>query len=230
METGKTGKYFKYAIGEIVLVVIGILIALQINNWNEEKKGKIELNQYLSSLKDNINGDLKVLDSLSERRQITVKYCKIEQLNFLNKTFNFDDTSNAFLAYVDYYFNANTSGYDALKNSPYLGKINGTDLNNLIINYYAKIYQIEEAEKSYNEFVESLEAKQAYEFDRSLTMAYFFMNPKDFEATRATKEDVIEIFKGSHNSSAFRNIVGPYRRAQTIGVDIITEIDKMIND
>ena len=36
MEKNKTGKYFKYAIGEIVLVVIGILIALQINNWNED--------------------------------------------------------------------------------------------------------------------------------------------------------------------------------------------------
>ncbi|WP_211356669.1 DUF6090 family protein [Polaribacter glomeratus] len=35
-----TGKYFKYAIGEIVLVVIGILIALQINNWNELQKNK----------------------------------------------------------------------------------------------------------------------------------------------------------------------------------------------
>lgn len=33
----KTGKYFKYAFGEIVLVVIGILIALQINNWNENR-------------------------------------------------------------------------------------------------------------------------------------------------------------------------------------------------
>ena len=37
---GKTIKYFKYAIGEIVLVVIGILIALQINNWNENRKAK----------------------------------------------------------------------------------------------------------------------------------------------------------------------------------------------
>ena len=34
----KTSKYFKYAIGEIILVVIGILIALQINNWNEDRK------------------------------------------------------------------------------------------------------------------------------------------------------------------------------------------------
>ena len=39
----KTAKYFKYAIGEIVLVVIGILIALQINNWNEwDKESKKE--------------------------------------------------------------------------------------------------------------------------------------------------------------------------------------------
>ena len=37
METEKTGKYFKYAIGEIVLVMIGILLALQINNWNEKR-------------------------------------------------------------------------------------------------------------------------------------------------------------------------------------------------
>tara|TARA_B110000902_G_scaffold186472_2_gene211077 strand:+ start:2030 stop:2242 length:213 start_codon:yes stop_codon:yes gene_type:complete len=37
MEKNKTGKYFKYAIGEIVLVVIGIIIALQINNWNENR-------------------------------------------------------------------------------------------------------------------------------------------------------------------------------------------------
>ena len=241
METGKTGKYFKYAIGEIVLVVIGILIALQINNWNEEKKGKIELNQYLSSLKDNINGDIKVLDSLINRREITVVNCKKERLNFLNKTFNFDDTVNSMSAYLDFYFKANTSGYDALKNSPYLGKINGTDLNNLIINYYEKVYQIDEAEKSYNEFLESLEVKQAYEFDRSLTMAYFFMNPKDFEATKSTKEDIIEIFRQSHNSTTFRNIVSqaatleesiivPYKKAQTVGIDIIAEIDKMINN
>ncbi|MEZ4781044.1 MAG: DUF6090 family protein [Flavobacteriaceae bacterium] len=36
----KMGKYFKYAIGEILLVVIGILIALQINNWNEQRKAE----------------------------------------------------------------------------------------------------------------------------------------------------------------------------------------------
>jgi len=38
MEKNKTGKYLKYAVGEIVLVMIGILLALQINNWNERQK------------------------------------------------------------------------------------------------------------------------------------------------------------------------------------------------
>ena len=43
-------KYMRYAIGEIVLVVIGILIALQINNWNEENKKRKEENEYLTNL------------------------------------------------------------------------------------------------------------------------------------------------------------------------------------
>ena len=37
LSEGKTGKYLKYAIGEIILVVIGILIALSINNWNDNQ-------------------------------------------------------------------------------------------------------------------------------------------------------------------------------------------------
>ena len=41
MEQNKTGKYLKYAIGEILLVVIGILIALSINNWNEDRKKRV---------------------------------------------------------------------------------------------------------------------------------------------------------------------------------------------
>ena len=54
----KTSKYFKYAIGEIVLVVIGILIALQINNWNENRKDKIKEHAYLTNLKKDILEDI----------------------------------------------------------------------------------------------------------------------------------------------------------------------------
>lgn len=65
MEKNKTRKYLKYAIGEIVLVVIGILIALSINNWNEERKYKnleivtlIEIQKGLNqALKENIRAE-----------------------------------------------------------------------------------------------------------------------------------------------------------------------------
>ena len=53
LSEGKISKYLKYAIGEILLVVIGILIALQINNWNEEKNDhKIEKDYMLNMLED----------------------------------------------------------------------------------------------------------------------------------------------------------------------------------
>jgi hypothetical protein len=53
----RTGKYFKYALGEIVLVVVGILIALQINNWNETRKErKVEV-KYLNNLKRDLKKD-----------------------------------------------------------------------------------------------------------------------------------------------------------------------------
>ena len=66
----KTGKYFKYAIGEIILVVIGILIALQINNWNENKlnhkKEVTILNALKTEFEENSNRYIKTIE-LQER-------------------------------------------------------------------------------------------------------------------------------------------------------------------
>ncbi len=51
MESKKIRRYLKYSIGEIVLVVIGILIALQVNNWNEERKDAVREMEYLENLR-----------------------------------------------------------------------------------------------------------------------------------------------------------------------------------
>ena len=84
----KTGKYFKYAIGEIILVVIGILIALQINNWNEQRKSNALLNLYqeniIFELKENLV-HLKELDSTNRIRKRSIEtyidYYNLENLN-----------------------------------------------------------------------------------------------------------------------------------------------------
>ncbi len=61
LKEGKTARYFKYAIGEIILVVIGILIALQINNWNSQRHEKNQELLILTSLKANFIENLETL-------------------------------------------------------------------------------------------------------------------------------------------------------------------------
>ncbi len=58
-DDNKPIKYMRYAIGEIVLVVIGILIAVQINNWNERRKGVIEETIILKNLIEDLKADIK---------------------------------------------------------------------------------------------------------------------------------------------------------------------------
>jgi hypothetical protein len=81
------GRYFKYAIGEIVLVVIGILIALQINNWNNHKNEKTEIGNYYLKIHEEIIDTKKrsirfnaALDKLNQHN-----YRSLEIINLKNK-------------------------------------------------------------------------------------------------------------------------------------------------
>ena len=64
MEKKKTGKYLKYAIGEIILVVIGILIALSINNWNEDRKQQSKIKSIYSVIKSDLKYDIEKFDKI----------------------------------------------------------------------------------------------------------------------------------------------------------------------
>jgi len=85
----KTSKYLKYAIGEIVLVVIGILIALQVNNWNEERKNRgreenilIGLQKEFISAKEELQRDLNARNRyLKSVRQLQNFHLRGGQLN-----------------------------------------------------------------------------------------------------------------------------------------------------
>jgi len=67
MEKNKTGNYLKYAVGEIVLVVIGILIALSINNWNEERKNILNESQLVKNIIEDLRLDSEHINqSLNE--------------------------------------------------------------------------------------------------------------------------------------------------------------------
>tara|TARA_R110002167_G_scaffold115853_21_gene290531 strand:+ start:260 stop:1066 length:807 start_codon:yes stop_codon:yes gene_type:complete len=73
LERSKTGKYFKYAIGEIVLVVIGILIALSLNTWNTNRLNRIEEVQLLKQLKIELLQNQEKLTAKEKLRTRTIK-------------------------------------------------------------------------------------------------------------------------------------------------------------
>jgi len=67
LSEGKTGKYLKYAIGEIALVVIGILIALGINDWNDQKKQTKSEFIYYCRILDDFELDKKLIEELLDK-------------------------------------------------------------------------------------------------------------------------------------------------------------------
>jgi len=62
-DDNKPAKYFRYAIGEIILVVIGILIALQINNWNSDRINLKESNQFKIRLLNEVKSNIQIITS-----------------------------------------------------------------------------------------------------------------------------------------------------------------------
>lgn len=91
-----TKKYLRYAIGEILLVVIGILIALQINDWNDVRKAKIVEKELLQQFISDLQGDLKNLDELILINKLTVESCDILVNHLKNKLPYHDSLSKHF--------------------------------------------------------------------------------------------------------------------------------------
>lgn len=67
MANRRLGRYFTYAVGEIFLVVAGILIALQINNWNEERIEQKQISEYALALADDLQKDFEMLEPVANQ-------------------------------------------------------------------------------------------------------------------------------------------------------------------
>ena len=72
----KIGQYLKYAIGEILLVVIGILKALQINNWKEVKKTEVKIKNSLVALRNDLIQDTLLI---TERKPFIIEQYQLNE-------------------------------------------------------------------------------------------------------------------------------------------------------
>ena len=148
MEKNKTGKYFKYAFGEIVLVVIGILIALSINNWNENRKNKLTESEYYCKLLADFKLDRQNIAVLYEESEHKIEISKRLLLELNNKNKDKPYLLNYYLQGLR--TNAFVPSKVAMTDIVSSGKLNlltNDSLKNDLLRYYGELdkllYQLE---------------------------------------------------------------------------------------
>ena len=200
LSENRFSKYLIYAVGEIFLVVIGILLALQINNWNEERKARADEELYLIRL-------------ISENQQDIETFA--DQINFLKKGVEsvelFSDAlkdeeasdSSVVLAAHNYntygsilpVFNSSRSTFDDLSSTGNLQVISNKNLRKLLVRHYAQVDETKERLQINNDWALSLDGpfraeNNIMQFESST--ARFFPDRTINEAARELRERRIE--------------------------------------
>lgn len=85
----KLAKYFMYAFGEVLIVIIGILIAIQINNWNQHRQAEIKINRLLLDIKNNLPDEIELADSdINWYNHKDTLLTRVKQRNVTRQEFN----------------------------------------------------------------------------------------------------------------------------------------------
>jgi hypothetical protein len=155
MGKNKTGKYIKYAIGEIVLVVIGILIALSLNNWNENRISKNKEKLLLKELHNEFKFNKTQLDSVIYYHKRAFKCAEniMSKFPIDAKTINLDSLgyNTLYMGWV-YTFNPSEGVTNALSSSSSFDLISNETLRKSLISWSDIVadYQEEELRAYYN--------------------------------------------------------------------------------
>lgn len=146
MSGRKTRKYFKYALGELLLVVFGILIALQINNWNEERIEQRQITEYAHALIKDLERDLVMADVITLEIDLLIK--KIDTLAGYVKSRPVDQMRNIDLFYLmrePFYrpYAWNRTALEQIKNSGALRQMKNQQLVEKISAYEAFTHHLD---------------------------------------------------------------------------------------
>ena len=199
----KTSKYFKYAIGEIILVVIGILIALQINNSNNKRIETEREFKYLTNIRLDLKKDLENLEyNIDFRRKKSLGTEKlISQINGqpiqdLNET-----TYNVVNTLYQERFQPSNVTYNDLVSSGNMNLISNDSIKihlfELSLLYQQNLFNIEHETAEYEENI----SKSIFRLTNIEQMKPVFLGEKTVEQVNITKED----FKALFESVEYKN-------------------------
>ena len=144
MGKNKTGTYLKYAIGEIILVVIGILIALQLNNWNDHiKNAESELNYY-NRILDDFEMDKQLIVQSLEKADKRIDTSKELLLELHSGTKSKNYLLNKFLVAIrgDVFVVRDVTFKDLIS-SGNIKLLNDINIKNSLIQYYSELENVQ---------------------------------------------------------------------------------------
>ncbi len=136
------GRYFKYAIGEIVLVVIGILIALQINNWNENQKDIKKEQQIIASLHKEFTQNKTINAAALNAVQKSTDACyKLMEVSLMGETHENANQIDSLLYWAIEYnpFIPNNNTYTEILNTGEIELLKNENIKNAILEYYREL-------------------------------------------------------------------------------------------
>lgn len=148
LTSNKFSKYLLYAVGEIILVVIGILIALQIDNWNEERKQRETEIHYLNNLKTDLQLNIAELDDYIAYRSSEVEAATRVLEHFEGKPLInlVDFTYDIVNVYGWQRFNQQDNTFQELVNSGNLALISNDSIKNGLLNLQAAYTKLKNVE------------------------------------------------------------------------------------
>lgn len=131
----KYSTYLLYASGEILLVVIGILLALQIDNWNDHRKERIKELSYLNAIKNDLELNLMEVESFIQQKQTAIESANIIINYFENDTLNDPSYFNRHNLNVSitHRFEEKNNTFKELENSGQLSMISNKEIKNLLL-------------------------------------------------------------------------------------------------
>lgn len=186
IEEGIVSKYIWYALGEILLVMIGILLALQVNNWNEERLSRLDENDLLRNVKTDMNEAIIEFERLNKIRisisevvedvlMVDTDPLKIYSKNELDSLFSI-------LAYQPTY-NNQSSSLEVLLSSGKINLLQDDSLKAMLLNWPGLVVDMTEGELNHSNFAEN--------YYTPLIIKYISMN------------DIYSFFKLPANDSEF---------------------------
>ena len=226
---GRTIKYLKYALGEIILVIIGILIALQLNEWNRSIQDQKLSTLYYQELLQDVENDIESLTSRIERSEKTKLSIDSLISSLQNKTYEQADQKILQHAFFSYYrvpgWQLNLNTYNELESSGNLKYISNDKIREAISNYANAIKAASIVRERYSQDIVS----RAFHIDKYVFSKYTngrIESIVDFEGL-ADDQHIINYLsristRWDNNRSSFESL---HRRAQKIKESILIELE-----